>query len=82
MPFTDLTVEGTFSNMINSKIIADKPRIDVGAVRDITVKAGQEFKINVPFTAFPKPTALWSRGDYDLDQNEPRTFQKVKNIAI
>src|SRR5207245_323838 len=27
----------------------DKPKIDVGAVKDITVKAGQEFSINVPF---------------------------------
>ena len=43
----------------------NKPKIDVRAVRDITVKAGQDFSINVPFTAFLKPTTNWSTNNDD-----------------
>ena len=55
----------------------NKPKIDVGAVRDITVKAGQDFSINVPFTAFPKPTANWSINNDDVDATDARFMQKT-----
>ncbi|RWS15514.1 twitchin-like protein, partial [Dinothrombium tinctorium] len=55
----------------------DKPRIDAGAVKDIVVRAGQEFSINVPFTGFPKPTATWSINDKDIDEGNKRFFNKV-----
>lgn len=28
-------------------------------VKDINVKVGQNFQIQVPFSGFPKPTAVW-----------------------
>lgn len=55
----------------------DKPRIDVGAVKDITVKAGEEFSITVPFTGFPKPDATWTKNDKDIDSKDTRLFLKV-----
>ncbi|CAG2161698.1 unnamed protein product [Oppiella nova] len=57
----------------------NKPKIDVGAVRDITVKAGQDFSINVPFTAFPKPTANWSVNNNDIDSSDSRFMQKTSD---
>ncbi|GIY50159.1 twitchin [Caerostris extrusa] len=55
----------------------DKPRINAGALKDITVKAGQEFSLTAPFTGFPKPNAIWSRNEVDLDDKDPRCFFKV-----
>ncbi|XP_013785867.1 twitchin-like, partial [Limulus polyphemus] len=55
----------------------DKPRIDAGNVRDIVIKAGQEFNINVPFSGFPKPTATWSKNDFEVNEKDPRIFNKV-----
>lgn len=50
----------------------NKPHIDVGAIRDITVKAGQDFTIDVPFTGFPRPTATWSINDVDVPEADAR----------
>lgn len=37
------------------------PKIDAAfGMRDITVMAGEEFTIRVPFSAFPVPTATWT----------------------
>lgn len=44
----------------------DKPHIDLSGIRDITVKAGEDFSIHVPFTAFPKPTSTWYRDDEEI----------------
>ncbi|GBN20312.1 Twitchin, partial [Araneus ventricosus] len=55
----------------------DKPRIDAGALKDITVKAGEEFSLTASFTGFPKPNAIWSRNEVDLDDKDPRCFFKV-----
>lgn len=55
----------------------DKPRIDAGALKDITVKAGQEFSLTAPFSGFPKPNAIWSKNEIDLDEKDPRYFLKV-----
>ncbi|GIY64293.1 twitchin [Caerostris darwini] len=59
----------------------DKPRIDVGAVKDIVVKAGEEFSITVPFTGFPKPVATWTKNDKDVDETDARIFMKVSDTA-
>lgn len=57
--------------------LSDKPRIDASALKDIVVKAGEQFKITVPFTGFPKPEAIWSVGEKDIDDKDPRIYQKV-----
>lgn len=38
---------------------SNKPCMDLGGVRDITVRAGEDFSIHVPFFGFPLPTASW-----------------------
>ncbi|RWS00286.1 twitchin-like protein, partial [Dinothrombium tinctorium] len=55
----------------------DKPRIDANAVKDITVKAGEEFQIVVPFTGFPKPEATWTLNDKPISPNDKHFASKV-----
>lgn len=55
----------------------NKPRLDLGGVRDITVRAGEDFSISIPFVAFPKPTATWSNNDVILDDTDSRVFQQT-----
>ncbi|XP_053200690.1 twitchin-like isoform X3 [Panonychus citri] len=55
----------------------DRPRIDASGVKDITVKAGQEFVIKVPYVGFPKPTAHWVNEDKPIDEDDKRLMSKV-----
>ncbi|KAM3957310.1 projectin protein bent isoform 8-T9 [Aphomia sociella] len=56
----------------------NKPCMDLGGVRDITVRAGEDFSIHVPYTGFPQPTASWFADDNLLDvEGDPRIFQKI-----
>lgn len=57
----------------------DKPCIDVGAVKDIVVKQGQPFKIIVPFTGFPRPTATWSIKDIELAPEDVRFLFNISD---
>ena len=47
---------------------ANRPHIDLGSVQDITVRAGEDFSIVVPYKAFPKPTAAWFANGVVLDE--------------
>ena len=58
---------------------ADRPYIDLGAVRDITVRAGEDFSVAVPFRAFPKPTAAWFANDVILDESDTRVHSQVSD---
>ncbi|XP_055900297.1 twitchin-like isoform X6 [Biomphalaria glabrata] len=54
---------GEPSKPTNSIIAADqpeKPKLNPTGLKDINVKAGQEFTIKVPFSGTPKPTAKWT----------------------
>ncbi len=44
----------------------EKPSFDVGSVKDITVKRGQNFEIHIPYKATPKPTAEWANNDKEI----------------
>ncbi|KPJ16777.1 Twitchin [Papilio machaon] len=56
----------------------NKPCMDLGGVRDITVRAGEDFSIHVPYTGFPQPTASWFADDNLLDvDGDSRIFQKI-----
>lgn len=56
----------------------NKPCMDLGGVRDITVRAGEDFSIHVPYTGFPQPTASWFADDNLLDvEGDSRIFQKI-----
>lgn len=51
--------------------------MDLGGVRDITVRAGEDFSIHVPYVGFPKPTATWFANDKILDESDSRVFPKL-----
>lgn len=55
----------------------NKPCMDLGGVRDITVRAGEDFSIHVPYVGFPKPTAAWFANDNILDESDSRVFQQL-----
>ncbi|XP_047102318.1 twitchin isoform X3 [Schistocerca piceifrons] len=55
----------------------NKPCMDLGALRDITVRAGEDFSIHVPYVAFPKPTASWFANDNLLDEADTRVFHQL-----
>lgn len=45
------------------------PTVNLDAVpREITVKAGQNVSLEIPYTAHPKPTVQWSKNKAPLDQ--------------
>lgn len=56
----------------------NKPSMDLGGVRDITVRAGEDFSIHIPFVAFPQPTASWLVNDAVMTDDE-RIHKQVKN---
>ena len=55
------------SSLIKIEEQEDKPRIDLSGIRDITVRAGEDFSIHVPYAAFPKPTSTWFFDDEEFD---------------
>lgn len=55
----------------------NKPKMDLGGVRDITVRAGEDFSIHVPYVGFPKPTATWFAKDTILDDTDSRVHQQL-----
>ncbi|KAE8739414.1 hypothetical protein FOCC_FOCC015100, partial [Frankliniella occidentalis] len=56
---------------------ANKPVLDLSGVRDITVRAGEDFSIHVPYVGFPKPSASWFANDTILDSSDPRIHQQL-----
>ncbi|KAJ8886796.1 hypothetical protein PR048_013008 [Dryococelus australis] len=69
------------SNNILIEEQANKPCMDLGAMRDITVRAGEDFSIHVPYVAFPKPVLTWFNNDTLLDDKDPRVFQQLTDDA-
>ncbi|KAK3703484.1 hypothetical protein RRG08_024788 [Elysia crispata] len=43
-----------------------KPKLDMSGIKDINVKAGQEFTLKIPYTGTPKPTAKWELDGSDV----------------
>lgn len=46
-----------------------RPNLNLSNVKDINVKAGQNFQIQVPYTGFPKPTAVWMNGTKEIEDD-------------
>ncbi|XP_026681919.1 twitchin-like [Diaphorina citri] len=55
----------------------NKPVMDLSGVRDITVKAGEDFSIHVPFMAFPQPAAFWFANDSIIDDSDTRVHKQL-----
>uniref|UniRef100_A0AC35TXM9 Ig-like domain-containing protein n=1 Tax=Rhabditophanes sp. KR3021 TaxID=114890 RepID=A0AC35TXM9_9BILA len=60
------------SEPILAAISACKPRVNLGALgHDITVLAGEEAKMLIPFAASPRPEITWSKGSQQLGESSP-----------
>ncbi|KPU74929.1 uncharacterized protein Dana_GF19006, isoform G [Drosophila ananassae] len=58
----------------------NKPSMELGSVRDIVCRAGDDFSIHVPYMAFPKPNASWYSNDTILDDDN-RVHQHLTDDA-
>ena len=47
----------------------NQPKIDLSGVRDIKVRAGEDFSVNINYTGFPKPTAQFWREELELSSD-------------
>lgn len=56
----------------------NKPCLDLSGVRDITVKAGEDFSIHIPYVGFPLPTATWFNNDQIINDTDSRVHIQVK----
>jgi len=56
---------------------ANKPCLDLSGVRDITVKAGDDFSIHIPYVGFPLPTATWFNNDQTISDTDSRVHMQV-----
>lgn len=60
----------------------DRPKMDLGNVKDIVCRAGDDFSIHVPFTGFPMPTLTWFANDQAIeDEFDQRFFHKLNENA-
>ncbi len=60
----------------------EKPSfLDLHGIKDITVKAGQDFEVHIPYKATPKAQAQWLIDDKDLI-NDDHINVKVKYKLI
>ncbi|XP_052706840.1 twitchin-like isoform X1 [Crassostrea angulata] len=64
------------TSMITVEEQPARPNLNMSNVKDINVKAGQNFQIQVPFSGFPKPTAVWMNGVKEIE-DDTRVHLKV-----
>nr|XP_034332878.1 twitchin isoform X27 [Crassostrea gigas] len=57
------------TSMITVEEQPARPNLNMSNVKDINVKAGQNFQIQVPFSGFPKPTAVWMNGIKEIEDD-------------
>lgn len=60
----------------------NKPCLDLSGVRDITVKAGEDFSIHIPYVGFPLPTATWFNNDQIINDSDSRVHIQVNNFLF
>ncbi|XP_077868412.1 twitchin-like, partial [Saccoglossus kowalevskii] len=58
------------SNTQKVKAKYEKPSFDPSAMRDIKVKAGQNFKISVPIDGAPPPTVTWKKNGEEIKPSD------------
>ncbi|XP_014665457.1 PREDICTED: twitchin-like isoform X3 [Priapulus caudatus] len=59
------------------------PRIDLSLLpRDLVVKAGDPFKINIPYKGFPVPVADWVKDGEGIAQDKRITFDNEPGVSI
>ena len=59
----------------------NQPKIDVGFVKDIRVPAGEDFSVNINYTAFPQPTAQFWNEDVELSSDHRVHIQVTEEFV-
>ncbi|KAI3379405.1 hypothetical protein SNEBB_010472 [Seison nebaliae] len=71
---TDKAGLGEPSKATEYVVIEDQPTppefLDVDAMKDIVVRAGQDFEMHIPFKAVPKPITEWTNNDDEITQDD------------
>ncbi|CAL1540886.1 unnamed protein product, partial [Lymnaea stagnalis] len=65
------------TNPIKALDQPEKPKLSAAGLKDVNVKAGQEFTIKIPFTGTPKPTAKWTLNGENVS-DPPRITMTVR----
>ena len=60
--------------------LSEKPKLDMSGIKDLNVKAGQEFTIKIPYSGTPKPTAKWELDGDDV-ADPPRITMTVSHFT-
>ncbi|XP_077990140.1 twitchin-like isoform X3 [Glandiceps talaboti] len=59
----------------------EKPKLDIGSLKNIKVKAGENFEIKLPFTGVPKPTISWTQRGKDLVETSLVTVKTTSDTT-
>ncbi|CAD7001755.1 unnamed protein product, partial [Ceratitis capitata] len=70
------------SQLIGIEEQPNKPRMNLGGVRDIVCRAGDDFCIHVPYTGFPKPSAHWYSNDIIIEDDGRRFDTATINVKV
>jgi len=57
------------------------PKISLGALEDIKIKAGSPLHLEAPFEAEPQPLVVWKRVDETLKGEDGREIDVKENFA-
>ncbi|XP_077869357.1 immunoglobulin superfamily member 22-like, partial [Saccoglossus kowalevskii] len=60
----------------------EKPKLDIGNLRDFKVKAGETFDITLPFTGVPVPTVAWTLRGKEVQETSNITMKTTETTII
>ena len=59
----------------------NQPKIDLSGVRDIKVRANEDFSVNINYTGYPKPTATFWREDEEVHSDSRIHIQVTEEFV-
>ena len=70
------------TNYVKVGEMPNQPKIDLGCVKDVRVKAGDDFSLNINYTGFPQPTAQFWNNDTLLEPDNSRIYIKIVEEVV
>ena len=61
--------------MLTAATQSEKPKLDLSALQDLVLKAGQDMVLKIPYSGFPKPELLVEKNGDDYNPTEDGTVQ-------
>ncbi|XP_070535071.1 twitchin-like [Ptychodera flava] len=59
----------------------EKPKLDIGDLKNIKIKAGESFELKLPFTGVPKPTVTWTLREKELVEKSTVTIKTTEDAT-